>query len=367
MGEFCLRILKVIFSLFFSSQKYTKAVIRQVSWFKFKRLLSHLSYFQHSIAGWKHKHNKPAKVVIRQPSHMLVSGVRYILALCGVLTLLSAILLSFNLNWRTQIALNLMPPKEELDALAEKTEQPIPQRVGLSVDTSASAQYEGRTAVFTDLKPIAQVVSDEPGLVRYIAKRYRIANTVTQQLVKAALDAGHEFNLDPLLILAVMAVESSFNPYAESGAGAQGLMQVMTRVHEDKYEPFGGTNVALHPPANIRVGARILKDCINRAGTLEGGLKFYVGATTATDGGYGARVIAERQRMRQASGTTRQASDTKQASSSTRQAGDTRQVSERVDPQKRKRHSVMPDSKFELAARPHYRFIAVPAFPLPSR
>ena len=240
-----------------------------------------------------------ATVVVRQPGYPLFSWIKYVLVVCGLLTLLSAMMLIFNLDWRKKIALNLMPSQAVGDTLSEKMAGSTRQMAALRPDVY---QYEGHAAVFTDASAPIQLISDEVALIQYIAKRYRIANTVTQQLVTAAFKVGDELNLDPLLILAVMAIESRFNPYAESGAGAQGLMQVMTRVHEDKYEPLGGRTVALHPPANIRVGAQILRDCINRAGTLEGGLKFYVGATTPTDGGYGARVLAERQRMRQAAG-----------------------------------------------------------------
>jgi soluble lytic murein transglycosylase-like protein len=60
--------------------------------------------------------------------------------------------------------------------------------------------------------------------------------------------------------------------------GAQGLMQVMTKVHSDKYEGFGGKMAAFDPVSNLRVGAKVLKECIARAGSVEGGLKFYVGA-----------------------------------------------------------------------------------------
>lgn len=80
--------------------------------------------------------------------------------------------------------------------------------------------------------------------------------------------------------------------------GAQGLMQVMTKVHQDKYEVMGGVGAALNPYANIKVGALVLKDCIARAGSIEGGLKLYVGAVTQGDGGYGGKVLAERSRLR---------------------------------------------------------------------
>jgi hypothetical protein len=52
--------------------------------------------------------------------------------------------------------------------------------------------------------------------------------------------------------------------------------------------------------SNLRVGIHVLLDCINRAGSLEGGLRFYVGAANLdSDGGYVAKVLAEHDRLRQ--------------------------------------------------------------------
>jgi hypothetical protein len=132
----------------------------------------------------------------------------------------------------------------------------------------------------------------------FIARRYRVAQEPVSALVRAAFDTGREVGLDPLLLLSVMAIESGFNPYAESGVGAQGLMQVMSKVHSDKFQYFGGSNAALDPLANIKVGALVLKDCIARGGSVAGGLRYYVGSTSVDDGGYGAKVLAERSRLR---------------------------------------------------------------------
>jgi len=132
----------------------------------------------------------------------------------------------------------------------------------------------------------------------YLARRYRVAQEPVSELVKAAFDTGREVGLDPLLLLSVMAIESGFNPYAESGVGAQGLMQVLSKVHSDKFQYFGGQSAALEPVANIKVGALVLKDCIARGGSLPGGLRLYVGSTSQDDGGYGAKVMAERGRLR---------------------------------------------------------------------
>jgi len=143
------------------------------------------------------------------------------------------------------------------------------------------------------------VSSREQDLVAsYLARRYRVAQEPVSELVKAAFDTGREVGLDPLLLLSVMAIESGFNPYAESGVGAQGLMQVMSKVHSDKFQYFGGEGAALEPVANIKVGALVLKDCIARGGSLPGGLRLYVGSTSQDDGGYGAKVMAERSRLR---------------------------------------------------------------------
>ena len=135
----------------------------------------------------------------------------------------------------------------------------------------------------------------QAAVAQWLSKRYRVAPEPVSRLVLEAWSVGHRLGLDPTVILAVMAVESSFNPFAQSPVGAQGLMQVMTRIHDDKYEAFGGVRAAFDPVANLRVGVQVLKECIGRAGGLEGGLRAYVGATNLPeDGGYVGRVLLER-------------------------------------------------------------------------
>ena len=131
-------------------------------------------------------------------------------------------------------------------------------------------------------------------VTKWLSKRYRVAGDAANMLVSTAYLTAHELKLDPLLILAVMAIESGLNPFAESAMGAKGLMQVMAKVHHDKFEKVGGQQAALNPVANIRVGALILKDYVKRTGSIEGGLKTYVGAADMdSDQGYGAKVINE--------------------------------------------------------------------------
>jgi len=134
----------------------------------------------------------------------------------------------------------------------------------------------------------------------WLSKKYRVAPEPLSALVVEAYEIGSRTKLDPTLILAVMAVESGFNPFAQSPVGAQGLMQVMTRVHSDKYESFGGELAAFDPLTNLRVGAKVLFDCIQRTGSVEDGLRAYVGAANLPDdGGYTAKVLAEHARLTQ--------------------------------------------------------------------
>ena len=131
-------------------------------------------------------------------------------------------------------------------------------------------------------------------VAQWISKRYRVAPEPVSRLVQEAWFLGDKVGLEPTLLLAIMAVESSFNPFAQSSVGAQGLMQVMTHIHDDKYEAFGGNHAAFDPVTNLRVGVLVLKECIARAGSLEAGLRFYVGAANLQDdGGYAGKVLAE--------------------------------------------------------------------------
>ena len=132
----------------------------------------------------------------------------------------------------------------------------------------------------------------------WLSKKYRVAPEPLSALVAEAYEIGRRTKLEPTLILAIMAVESGFNPFAQSAMGAQGLMQVMTKIHRDKYQTFGGNLAAFDPVTNLRVGVKVLQECISRAGSLEGGLRLYVGAGNLEgDGGYAGKVLAEHARL----------------------------------------------------------------------
>ena len=174
-----------------------------------------------------------------------------------------------------------------------------------SVATSSSEPDEGAAPAPGAHDALAQSVrwvhleSPDASVAQYLSRRYHVADEAVRPLVLAAREAGRESQLDPLLILAVMAVESSLNPFAESPVGAQGLMQVMTSVHSTRFGLDGDQHNALEPVANIRVGSAILSDAIRRGGSVERGLQLYVGAgNLSDDGGYALRVRSELARLK---------------------------------------------------------------------
>jgi len=134
-------------------------------------------------------------------------------------------------------------------------------------------------------------------LVRYVARRFQIATQAADRMVDAAYRAARAVGLDPYLVLAVIAVESRFNPIAESDMGAKGLMQIIPKYHERLLAAAGGEAALLDPETNIALGARILQAYVYRMGTLEGGLQFYNGALGDASAQYAQKVLAERERL----------------------------------------------------------------------
>ncbi len=134
-------------------------------------------------------------------------------------------------------------------------------------------------------------------VTEFIAKRYRVADTAVATFVATAYRAGAQHSVDPLLILAVMAVESRYNPVAESTMGAKGLMQVIPKFHLEKLLDHGGEQALLEPDVNIVVGTRILREYTRRLGDIEAALQMYAGALDEPTAQYAGKVFAERARL----------------------------------------------------------------------
>jgi soluble lytic murein transglycosylase-like protein len=138
---------------------------------------------------------------------------------------------------------------------------------------------------------------EQRAVTEFIAKRYRVSDAAVASYVAAAYRAGEQYSVDPLLILAVMAIESRYNPVAESLVGAKGLMQVIPKYHLDKLVDHGGEPALLEPEVNILVGTQILREYQRRFRDTETALQAYAGAFDEPTSQYANKVFAERARL----------------------------------------------------------------------
>lgn len=206
---------------------------------------------------------------------------------------------------------SILPPSGErqitpVKSPASQLAAPAIAETGDSAKSNALAKA-AEPADLKGAKTPAQVLESmgvsrvqQEALIKYISRKYLVANDAAAMIVDTAYVVGGEFKIDPLLLLSVMATESRFNPYAGSQSGGPtGLMQVMLSVHRDKFAKFGRADaMAFNPVANVRVGATILSYCIRQRGSIAGGLLCYCGAPSpSADGGYTEKVLSERRRM----------------------------------------------------------------------
>jgi soluble lytic murein transglycosylase-like protein len=148
--------------------------------------------------------------------------------------------------------------------------------------------------------PQEQVIDPaQRAMVDYLTRRFSIAAGPTALVVSTAFRAAEQSGLDPLLVLAVISIESRFNPIAESVMGAKGLMQIIPKYHRARLLQHGGEDAVLDPESNILVGTKILQEYVYRTGTLEAGLQTYNGALRDESAQYAQRVFAERARLEQ--------------------------------------------------------------------
>lgn len=253
--------------------------------------MTKLDRLRSTAAAWRSALVGSGSVFLRDIGHGLLEVSHNSLALLGLAVVGIALFAAGRPDLRHALE------AETLNWLQARHEARLPPADMQEADLAEPDAIARATAV--DPKDLSRTQAAVAG---WLARRYRVAPEPVSRLVQEAWRVGELVNLDPTLILAVMAVESNFNPFAQSPVGAQGLMQVMTKVHDDKYEAFGGSHAAFDPVTNLRVGVQVLKECIARAGSLEAGLRYYVGAANSDDGGYATKVLVEQNILRQLAG-----------------------------------------------------------------
>ena len=135
-------------------------------------------------------------------------------------------------------------------------------------------------------------------VAKWISRKYKVSNEAVREIVEISFSAGGDFEVDPYVVIAVIAIESSFNPLAESSAGALGLMQVMPLIHRKKFEKYGGFDKSLDVKVNVYVGTEILKNFYLRYGNYQRALLAYVGVSQNSNSSYPKKVLRLRDRLK---------------------------------------------------------------------
>ena len=204
------------------------------------------------------------------------SFTQYVVMVVGLLFLLGASSYFFN--------------DSELLAEAEQAAPALVPMIGAEASSSETGPVR---------RDAAEVKPQLAGVLEYVKRRYKVSPEAVMPIVEVAELIGKERRIDPLLILAIIGVESGFNPFAESSFGARGLMQVIPRFHMDKVPEGLGSSHLFDPVVNIRVGVHVLEEAIKRRGGLIPGLQQYAGSSDL-EGGYANKVLAEKARMEKA-------------------------------------------------------------------
>ena len=223
---------------------------------------------------------------VRSGIHIFLSDVGR-----GVLTLTHSGLAMLGLSLVLGLSVSLLRP----DLLAQSETVVYEWLRDRQLSLWWEPQNTADRATATDLSDVPR---KQALVAAWLANKYRVAPEPVAALVAEAYELSESTKLKPHLILAVMAIESSFHPYVQSPAGAQGLMQVMTEIHARKYEKYGGKMAAFDPLTNMRVGTQVLHEYIKLKGSVEDGLLFYLGGDLVQgETGYVAKVLAEQAKL----------------------------------------------------------------------
>ena len=132
-------------------------------------------------------------------------------------------------------------------------------------------------------------------LTKYISKKYSISIPQAEEIIYNTFLQSHEQNLNPLLLLSVISVESTFQPNVQSPSGAIGLTQVIPKYHQNKIQKLDNPTKDLWSiDGNIQVGAEILKEyLVLSKHNLRNALHRYNGSYNDPSNKYSKKVLSK--------------------------------------------------------------------------
>ena len=170
----------------------------------------------------------------------------------------------------------------------------IRQSVALEQPVVGHAANRSTTQSLDNLTP------DQAAVTLWLSRKYRVSTEPMGAMVAEAWRLGERSQLPPSLILAIVAVESRFNPFASGSQGTVGLMQLEIKAHAEVLGQFGGPLSAFDPLTNVRVGVRHLQSLLQQSSTLEEALALYgTSSGQALESQYVDRVRAEQRLLEQ--------------------------------------------------------------------
>ena len=146
-----------------------------------------------------------------------------------------------------------------------------------AVDQTSNIAPKADSGDAADIKPADRKKAAQ--LSQHLQSEYQVPEQKAQKIVREAIRNGKRHDVDPELILAIIAVESMFKERAVSRVGARGLMQVLPRSHKGKIQEIGGTPALFDPAKNIHTGSQILVEYLeDHSGNLRRALLNYNGS-----------------------------------------------------------------------------------------
>ena len=166
-----------------------------------------------------------------------------------------------------RIALSLLLACAGTNALAQMQipeidpEQRRALRAAIAQADSFTDRFDAEVWLMAKSQPLARYIKSPD-------ERMRVLKAVHREATIAGLR--------PEIVLAVIQIESAFDPYAVSRVGAQGMMQVMPFWKNEIGSPDDNL---IDMDTNLRYGCTILKHYIGKAkGNLANALAYYNGS-----------------------------------------------------------------------------------------
>lgn len=133
-----------------------------------------------------------------------------------------------------------------------------------SLNRSGIEQHQEITKLTNHVAELEAVESrSKDDIKNYILQYYKkTPPSVAEETAKIILEKSEQYDVPFVAIVGVTEVESSFDPYSVSTAGARGLMQVMYTVWGKKFEL--GNKYALHDiETGVESGVKVLREYLN--------------------------------------------------------------------------------------------------------